>query len=87
MIQYNMLNVKLSNWQLNKLISEIKNEAKVTLNLSSNLIGVMVKSNDLRSNDEINFLQKLLLTNTQVLTILEAFANGSSANIFKNSIV
>ena len=47
----------------------------------------MVKSNDLRSNDEINFLQKSLLTNTQVLTILEAFANGSSANIFKNSIV
>ena len=79
MIQNNMLNVKLSNWQLNKLNSEIKNETAVTLNLSSNLIG--------RSSDEINFLQKLLLTNAQVLTILEAFANGSFANIFKSSIV
>ena len=33
------------------------------------------------SNDESNFLHKLLLTNTQVSRILKAFANGSLANI------
>ena len=58
MTQYNTLNVKLPNWQLNKLTSAIKNETKVTLNLSSNIVG--------DSNDENSFLHKLLLTNTQV---------------------
>ena len=58
MTQYNTLNVKLPNWQLNKLTSAIKNETKVTLNLSSNIAG--------DSNDENSFLYKLLLTNTQV---------------------
>ena len=33
------------------------------------------------SNDETNFLRKLLLTNTQVSRIRKAFANGSSVNI------
>ena len=33
MTQYNMLNVKLSNSQRNKLKSAIKNRTKVTLNL------------------------------------------------------
>ena len=33
------------------------------------------------SNDETNFSQKLLLTDTQVSKICKAFANGSSANI------
>ena len=47
MIHYNTLNVKLSNSQLNKLKSKIKNGTEVTLNLSSNLIG--------NSNDETNF--------------------------------
>ena len=37
MTQYNSLNMKLSNSQLKKLKSGIKNE--ITLNLSSNLIG------------------------------------------------
>ena len=73
MTQYNSINVKLSNLQLNKLKSAIKNGTKVTLNLSSNLIG--------SSNDETNFPHKLLLTNTQVTKIRKAFANGSSANI------
>ena len=50
--------VKLSNSQLNKLISGIKNVTKVTLNLSSNVAG--------NANDETNFPHKLLLTNTQV---------------------
>ena len=50
MTQYNTLNVKLSNSQPNKLKSAIKNETEVTLNLSSNLIGI--------SNDETNFPHK-----------------------------
>ena len=39
MTQYNSLNVKLSNSQLNKLKSAIKNETEVVLRLSSNIIG------------------------------------------------
>ena len=73
MTQYNMLNVKLSNSQLNKLKSAIKNGTEVTLNLSSNVVG--------DSADENNFPHKLLLTNTQVAKICKAFGNGSSANI------
>ena len=48
MTQYNTLNVKLSNSQLNKLKSGMKNETEVILNLLSNLI---VNSN---SNFQIN---------------------------------
>ena len=68
-----MLSVKLSNSQLNELKSGIKNGTEVTLNLSSNLIG--------NYNDKTNFPYKLSLTDTQVLKIRKAFANGSSANI------
>ena len=73
MTQYNTLNVKLSNSQLNKLKSGIKNGTEVTLKISSNVVG--------DSNDENNFSHKLLLTNTQVSRLCKAFANGSSANI------
>ena len=73
MTKYNTLNVKLSNSQRNKLKYAIKNGTEVTLNLSSNLIG--------GSNDKTNFPNKLLLTDTQVSKIYNAFANGSSANI------
>ena len=73
MSQYNTLNVKLSNSQLNKLKSAIKNGTKVTLRLSSNVFG--------DSNDENNFPHQLLLTNTQVSRLRKAFANDSSANI------
>ena len=41
--------------------------------MSSNVVG--------ESNDENNFQHKLLSTNTQVLRLHKAFANGSSANI------
>ena len=58
MTEYNTLIVKLSNSQLNKLKSGIKNWTEVTLNLSSNLIG--------NSNDETNFLHKILSTGTQI---------------------
>ena len=73
MTKYNTLSIKLSNLQLNKLKSGIKNNAEVTLKISSNVIG--------DSNDENNFLHTLLLTNTEVLRLRKAFANSSSANI------
>ena len=58
----------MSNSQLNKLSSAVKNGTEVTLNLSSNIIG--------DSNDENNFPHKLLLTNTQVSKLPKAFPNG-----------
>ena len=73
MTQYNILNIKLSNSQLYKIKSRIKNDTEVTLNLSSNVTG--------NSNDETNFLHRLLLTNTQVSRIGNVFANNSSDNI------
>ena len=53
--------------------SAIKNGSKLTLNLSSNIVG--------DSNNENNFSQKFLLTNTQVSKLHKAFANNFSANI------
>ena len=71
MTQCNSLNVKLSNSQLNKFKSAIKNETEIVLKLSSNIIG----------DDETNFPHKLLLTNRQVSNLCNAFANRSSADI------
>ena len=71
MTQYNSLSVKLSNSQLNKLKSAIKDETEVVLRLSSNMIG----------DNETNFPHKLLLTNRQVANLRKAFANHSSADI------
>ena len=73
MTQYNSLNVKLSNSQLNKLKPAIKNETDVILRLSSNMVG--------NSNNETNFPHKLLLTNRQILSLRKAFANHTSADI------
>ena len=52
MTQYNSLNVKLSNSQLKKFKSAIKNETEAVLRLSTNMIG----------DNETNFRHKLLLT-------------------------
>ena len=71
MTQYNSINVKLSNSQLNKLKLARKNEAEVVLRLSSNTIG----------DNETNFPHKLLLTNTQVANLHKAFANYLSTDI------
>ena len=73
MTQYNRLNTKLSNSQLNKLKSAIKNENDVVIRLSPNMIG--------DSNDKTNFPHELLLTDRQVSSIRKAFANNSSINI------
>ena len=70
MTQCNSLNVKLSNSQLSKLKSAIKNENDVVLRLSSNIVG--------NSNDSINFPHELLLTNRQVENIRKAFAKNTS---------
>ena len=71
MTQYNSLNVKLSDSQLNKFESAIKNETVVVLRLSSNMIG----------DNEANFPHQLLLTNAQVSNLRKTFANNSSADI------
>ena len=68
MTQYNTLNVKLSNSQLNKLKFGIKNGTEVTFKILSNING--------DSNSENNFLHKLLITNTQVSKLRKASANG-----------
>ena len=73
MTQYNSLNVRLLNSKLHKLNSAIKDETKVVLRLSSNMID--------NSNAEINFPDKLLLTDRQVANLCKAFANNSSVNI------
>ena len=71
MTQYNSLNVKLSNLQLNKLKPAIKKETGVVLRLSSNMIG----------DNETNFPHKLSLTNRQVTNLRKAFANYLSTDI------
>ena len=58
MTQYNTVNVKLSNSQINRLKSGIRNDTEVTSKISSNVVG--------DSNDENNFRHRLLLTNTHV---------------------
>ena len=73
MTQYNSLNVKLSNSQLNKLKSAIKHETDVISRLSPNMIG--------NTDDEANFPHKLLLTNRQVVNLCKAFANHTSTDI------
>ena len=71
MTQYNSLNVKLSNLQLNKLKSAIKNETEVVLRLSSNMIG----------DNETNFPHKPLLNNRQAANLRKAFGNHLSTDI------
>ena len=73
MTQYNSLNVKLSNSQLNKLKSAIKNESDVVLRISLSMVG--------NSNDNTNFPHKLLLTDRQVVNIRKAFSNNLSRDV------
>ena len=69
----------MSNSQLYKLKSGIKNGTEVALKLSSNVVS--------DSNDEIIFPNKLLLTNTQLSRRRKSFANGSSSNIKLSKIL
>ena len=63
----------MSNSQLNELKSRIKNVTKVTLKLSSIVVG--------DSNNETKFPHKLLLTDIQVWKLRKAISNGSSADL------
>ena len=58
MTQNNILNIKISNWQLKKIKSGIKDGTQLALNLSSSV------THDF--NNETSFLHKLLLTDRQV---------------------
>ena len=73
MTQPNSLNVKLSNSQLNKLKSAMKNKKEAVLRLSSNMTG--------NCDDETNFPHKLLLTTRQVANLRKSFSNNSSIDI------
>ena len=63
--------MKLSNSQLNKLKSTIKNESEVVLRLSPNMVG----------NKENNFPHELLFTERQISSLRKSFANNSSTDI------
>ena len=73
MTQYNGVNVKLSNSQLNKITSAMKNENDVVTRISPSMIG--------DSNDKGNFLHELLLTDRQVSSTRKPFSNNSSVDI------
>ena len=73
MTQYNSSNVKLSNSQLNKLKSSIKNEDDGVLRISLNMVG--------NANVNTNFPHELLLTNRQVANIRKTFAKNTSTDI------
>ena len=73
MTQYNSLNVKLSNSQLNKIKSSIKNETDLVLRISSNMVS--------NSNDNTNFPHELLLNNREVANIRKTFAKNTSTDI------
>ena len=77
MTQYNSLNVKLSNSLLNKLKSAMKNETKVVLRLSSNMIG----------DNETNFPHRLSLTNRQVANLRKAFTNHLSTDLSYRKVI
>ena len=73
MTQYNSLNVKLSNSQLNKSKSTAKHENEAVLRILSDMIG--------NSDGVTNVLHKLLLTNRQVANLHKTFVNYLSADI------
>ena len=68
-----VLNVKLSNSQLDKIKSALKNKTEIVLRLPSNMIG--------NSNDKTSFPHELSLTNGQAADLRKASANNSSTDI------
>ena len=65
MTQCNRVNVKLSNSQLNKLKSAIKNENDVVIRLTPNMIGY--------SNDKTSFPNELLQQTDKFLVFVRYF--------------
>ena len=76
MAQFNSLNLKLSNSQLNEFNSAIKNKTEVNLRILSNMIG---NSDECMTYD--CFLHDVLLSNRQVANLRKFFANNSSTDI------
>ena len=73
MTEYNRVNVKLSNSQLHKLKSAIKNENGVVIRLSPSMIG--------DSNDKTKFPHELLLLERQVSNTRKIFSNNSAVDM------
>ena len=71
MVQYNSLNVKLSNLQLYKLKSATKNETVLVLRLSLNIVG----------DNKTNVPLESLLTNEQVKNLCKTFSNNLLTDI------
>ena len=67
-----VLNVKLSNSQLDKIKSALKNKTEIVLRLPSNMI--------VNSNDKTSFIHKLSLTNGQAADLRKSFANNLSTD-------
>ena len=74
MAQHNSLNVKLSNSQLNKIKSTIKNKTGVVLRLSSNMIGIITHMmklifpvNCFKLIDKLQIFVELLLNTHQLI--------------------
>ena len=74
MTQYNRLNTKLLNSQLNKLKSAIKNENDVVIRLYPNMIG--------DSNDKTNFPHELVFVKN-LLIIHQLILNFQKLNYQK----
>ena len=70
--QYSTLNVKLSNWQFDKLEPGIKNGTEVTWKSFPNV------ADDF--DDENGFRHKLLITKAQFSKLPKPFANNCPAN-------
>ena len=71
MTQCNSLNIKLSNPQLNKLKSTIRNKTDVALRLSSNMIG----NSDELLIDKLQIFVRLLLTSYQLILNCRTLSN------------
>ena len=76
MTQYNSVNVNLSDSQLKKLKSGTKNETRINLRLSSNMLS--------RSNNETGLQDELLLTKRQIANLHKAFTINFLSNINSN---
>ena len=73
MTQYNTLNLKLSNSQLNKLKLGIKNGTEVTLNLSTQIIINQHTSFEVSWSLCVSFIRQYIkLSKTQLLKIVQS---------------
>ena len=69
MVEYNTVNAKLSNTQLNKLKTEVKNNGRITLRISAGMF------------NSDNLPHELLLTTRQTTKLRNAMKNNMSTDI------